>query len=112
VPFSLHARGSADPGMTPGEVVIGLGAAFGEELDRTLAGIDHGRVLKEVLAGLEEEGAPVWLVRIRHTSDGGFVALAAAHVSGAGIGVGVQSEGTTVSHHPGVAPLSNPVALF
>jgi propanediol dehydratase large subunit len=107
VPFSLRPSGAAEVGTKPGEVVIGLGAAFGGELDRTLAGIDHGRVLKEVLAGLEEEGASVRLVRIRHTSDVAFVALAAAKLSGSGIGIGVQSKGTTVIHHRGLAPLSN-----
>ncbi|HEY7030328.1 MAG TPA: propanediol/glycerol family dehydratase large subunit [Thermomicrobiales bacterium] len=107
VPFSLRPCAAAEPGVLPGEVVIGLGAAFGGELDRTLAGIDHGRVLKELLAGLEEEGAPVRLVRIRHTSDVAFVAQAAAKLSGSGIGVGIQSKGTTVIHHRALAPLSN-----
>ncbi|MEA2528543.1 MAG: propanediol dehydratase large subunit, partial [Thermomicrobiales bacterium] len=107
VPFALHECGPAQPGVTPGEVVIGLGGAFGAELDRTLAGIDHGLVLKELLAGLEEQGAQIRLVRIRHTSDVAFVALAAARLSGSGIGVGIQSKGTTVIHHRALAPLSN-----
>lgn len=96
-----------DAGGAPGEVVVAVGPAFGSELDRTLAGISHGRVLREVLAGLEEEGAPVRVVRVRHTSDVAFIAHTAARLSGSGIGIGIQSKGTTVIHQRALAPLSN-----
>jgi hypothetical protein len=36
-----------------------------------------------------------------------FVALSAAKLSGSGIGIGIQSKGTTVIHHRALAPLSN-----
>lgn len=105
--FSLVELGPASLGTDRGEVVIGLGPAFGRGLDRTLAGIDHGQVLWQILAGLEEQGAPVRLVRIWQTSDVAFIALAAAKLSGSGIGVGIQSKGTTVIHHRSLPPLSN-----
>jgi propanediol dehydratase large subunit len=97
----------ASAGTEPGEVVIAVGPAFGRETNRTLAGIAHGRVLREVLAGLEEEGAPVRLVRVLHTSDVAFIALTAARLSGSGIGIGIQSKGTTVIHQRALPPLSN-----
>jgi propanediol dehydratase large subunit len=98
-------------GATPGEVVLAVGPAFGRELDCTLAGITHGRVLREVLAGLEEEGAPVRVMRVRDTSDVAFIALTAARLSGSGIGIGIQSKGTTVIHQRALPPLS-PLELF
>ena len=107
VPVTLLNRASAQSGTEPGEVVLALGAAFGLALDRTLAGIDHGLVVREVLAGIEEEGAPVRVVRVRHTSDVAFIALAAAKLSGSGIGIGIQSKGTTVIHQRSLAPLNN-----
>jgi Dehydratase medium subunit len=72
-----------------------------------LAGIDHGLLLREVLAGLEEEGAPARLLRVVHTSDVAAIALTAAKLSGSGIGIGIQSKGTTVIHERSLAPLSN-----
>ncbi len=107
VPLRLSETGPATAGTTPGEVVVAVGPAFGKELDRTLAGINHGRVLREVLAGLEEEGAPVRVIRVRHTSDVAFIAHTAARLSGSGIGIGIQSKGTTVIHQRALAPLSN-----
>ena len=107
VSLQLEEVSEATAGGAPGEVVVAVGPAFGSELDRTLAGISHGRVLREVLAGLEEEGAPVRVVRVRHTSDVAFIAHTAARLSGSGIGIGIQSKGTTVIHQRALAPLSN-----
>jgi propanediol dehydratase large subunit len=107
VPVVLSPGPPAQAGRDPAEVVLAIGAAFGVQLDRTLAGIDHGLLLKEVLAGLEEEGAPVRVVRVRDTSDVAFIALVAAKLAGSGIGIGIQSKGTTVVHQRSLAPLSN-----
>jgi propanediol dehydratase large subunit len=89
------------------EVVIAIGPAFGDPLDRTLAGIGHGRVLHEIIAGLTGEHAPYRVIRVQHTSDVAFIALTAARQSGSGVGIGIQSKGTTVIHHRDLAPLSN-----
>jgi propanediol dehydratase large subunit len=107
VPLRLIESGPASRGTEPGEVVVALGPAFGTALDRTLAGIHHGRVLRDVLAGLEEEGAPARVIRVLHTSDVAFIAHTAARLSGSGIGIGIQSKGTTVIHQRALAPLSN-----
>lgn len=48
------------------------------------------------------------MVRILRTSDVSFMARDAANLSGSGIGIGIQSKGTTVIHQRDLLPLSNP----
>ncbi len=107
VPVVITEGAAAANGVDAAEIVLAVGAAFGRQLDRTLAGIDHGLLLREILAGLEEEDAPVRIVRVVHTSDVAFIAHTAAKLSGSGIGIGIQSKGTTVIHHRSLAPLNN-----
>ena len=94
-------------GKLPDEVVIGLAPAFGKYQTKTITGIPHYEVLKEVIAGIEEEGMKYRIARVYRTSDVGFVAHDAAKLSGSGIGVGIQSKGTTVIHQKDLPPLSN-----
>ena len=47
------------------------------------------------------------MVKILDTSDVCFMALEAAKLSGSGIGIGIQSKGTTVIHQRDLYPLSN-----
>ena len=107
VAFALTEIAEAPQEPRVGEVVLALGPAFGIDIDRTLAGIGHGRLLRELLAGLEEEGATVRVIRVRHSADVAAIAHAAANQSGSGVGIGVQSKGTTVIHHRSLPPLSN-----
>ena len=58
-------------------------------------------------AGIEEEGMVSRVVKILDTSDVCFMALEAAKLSGSGIGIGIQSKGTTVIHQKDLYPLSN-----
>ena len=88
----------AKQGTDPKEVVIGVGAAFQKEIKRTICGILLEDVLKNVKAGIEEEGMIPRVVKILDTSDVCFMALEAAKLSGSGIGIGIQSKGTTVIH--------------
>lgn len=103
--------GDAQRGTDPKEVVIALSPAFSTGIHRTIIGIPHATALKELCAGLEEEGMRYRFVRIYKTADVGFVAHEAAKLSGSGIGVGIQSRGTTVIHQKDLPPLSN-VELF
>ena len=89
------------------EVVIGLAPAFGVHQTKTIIGIDHAKVLKEVIAGIEEEGLSYRFVKIYRTSDVCFIAHDAAELSGSGIGIGIQSKGTSVIHQKDLFPLSN-----
>ena len=97
----------AKKGTDPKEVVIGVGAAFQTEITKTICGIPLDDVLRNVKAGIEEEGMIPRVVKILDTSDVCFMALEAAKLSGSGIGVGIQSKGTTVIHQKDLYPLSN-----
>lgn len=97
----------AKKGTDPKEIVIGVGAAFQKEIKRTICDIPLDEVLRNVKAGIEEEGMNARVVKILDTSDVCFMALEAAKLSGSGIGVGIQSKGTTVIHQKDLYPLSN-----
>ena len=104
---SYHDYPRARKGTDPKEVVIGVGAAFQKEITKTINGIPLDSVLRNVKAGIEEEGMNPRVVKILDTSDVCFMALVAAKLSGSGIGVGIQSKGTTVIHQRDLYPLSN-----
>ena len=105
--MTITEVGAAQEGKYPDEVVIGLDPAFGEYQHQTICGLSHSDVLREVAAGIEEEGMKVRFVRVLETSDVAFVALRAAKLSGSGIGVGLQSKGTAVIHQKDLFPLTN-----
>lgn len=97
----------AKQGTDPKEVVIGVGAAFQTEITKTLGGLPLDEVIRNVKAGIEEEGMVSRVVKVLDTSDVGFMALEAAKLSGSGFGIGIQSKGTTVIHQKDLYPLSN-----
>ena len=95
------------PSNRADEVVIGLAPAFGVHQTKTIIGIEHAKVLKEIIAGIEEEGLNYRFVKVYRTSDVCFIAHDAAELSGSGVGIGIQSKGTTVIHQKDLLPLSN-----
>lgn len=105
--MKLTEHGDAKKGAAADEVVIGLAPAFGKYQHKTIIDIPHDKVLREIIAGIEEEGVKWRLVRVYRTSDVSFVAHDAAEYSGSGIGIGIQSKGTTVIHQKDLPPLSN-----
>ncbi|WP_199254675.1 propanediol/glycerol family dehydratase large subunit [Mycolicibacterium mengxianglii] len=106
-PERLAAVGPASAGDDPREVVIGVSAAFGTKLFRTLSGMTIYDVLEQILAGLEEEQCKPRLVRIADSVDLGVIGKSAARLSGSGIGVGLQAKGTTLIHRRDLPPLAN-----
>lgn len=106
--FTLKTRegGVASADERADEVVIGVGPAFDKHQHHTLIDMPHGAILKELIAGVEEEGfTPGWCAFCaRPTSP---LWLDAANLSGSGIGIGIQSKGTTVIHQRDLLPLSN-----
>ena len=102
---SYEGAEKAPQGTDPKEIVIGVGAAFQTEIRATICGIPLEEVLRNVQAGIEEEGMTSRVVKILDTSDVCFMALQAAKLSGSGIGI--QSKGTTVIHQKDLYPLSN-----
>ncbi len=99
--------GDARPGDDPREIVIALGPAFGAALQATLLGLPHRQVLGALVSGIEQEGLRARVVKVYHTSDCGFIGHAGARLSGSGIGIGIQSKGTTVIHRRDLEPLNN-----
>ena len=102
----LYESKSADVGLQP-EVVVAVGPAFGAQMQHTIGGLDHRDVLNAVLQGIRDEGLPARLVRIYETSDCAFIGHAGARLSGSGVGIGIQSKGTTVIHQRDLPPLEN-----
>jgi propanediol dehydratase large subunit len=103
----LAARGPAWPGQGPRDVVIGVSPAVGRDVWRCLSGLAVTDVLREMLAGLEEEGCTGRVVRFSDTVDLGRIGLAAARLAGSGIGIGLQGKGTALIHRRDLAPLAN-----
>lgn len=97
----------AKKGTDPKEVVIGVGPAFQKEIKATITGIPLEDVLRNIQAGIEEEGMVSRVVKVLKTSDVCFMGLEAAKLSGSGIGIGLQSKGTAVIHQKDLYPLSN-----
>ena len=97
----------AQKGTDPKEVVIGVGPGFQKEIRATICGIPLEEVIREVKAGIEEEGMVPRVVKVLKTSDVCFMGLEAAKISGSGIGIGLQSKGTAVIHQKDLYPLSN-----
>lgn len=110
--LSLREIGEAKKGTSPDEVVIALAPAFGDKLKmQTITGIPHAAVMRELMAGIEEEGMKARAIRVWHTSDLAFIGKRGAELSGSGIAIAVQSRGTTVIHQRDLLPLQN-IELF
>lgn len=105
--LTITEKGIAGMGTKRDEVVIALAPAFGKFQTQTIVNIPHNQVLREIIAGIEEEGLSYRIIRVTKSSDVAFVAHEAAKLSGSGIGIGIQSKGTTVIHQKDLAPLSN-----
>lgn len=106
-PMTLVEKGEARPGTRADEVVIALAPAFAKYQNKTIVNIPHSDVLREMIAGIEEEGLSARIVRVLRTSDVAFAAHDATKLSGSGIAIGIQSRGTSVIHQKDLPPLSN-----
>lgn len=100
-------KGKASKGLNPKEVTIGIGPAFGKYIGHTMTDLDHKEILKEIMAGIEEEGMEPRVIRVVKSSDVGFIGKEAAVLSGSGISVGIQSKGTCLIHQKDLYPLVN-----
>lgn len=105
--LTIKEVGEAKANVRPDEVVIALGPAFLKYQDKTIVNVKHSEALMEMIAGIEEEGLSARVVRVIRTSDVSFLSHDAAVLSGSGIGIGIQSKGTTVIHQKDLLPLNN-----
>ena len=94
--ITVEEVGEAKVGLRSDEVVIGLAPAFLKYQNKTIVDVPHTETLLEII-----------VVRILRTSDVSFIAHDAACLSGSGIGIGIQSKGTTVIHQKDLLPLNN-----
>ena len=105
--FRLVERGRSEAGVDPREVCIGVSPAFADGLWVTTSGLPVGEALRQILAGLEEEGCMARIVRVRSTIDLGMIGLTAARLAGSGVGVGIQAKGTALIHRRDRQPLAS-----
>ncbi|MBC1453959.1 propanediol/glycerol family dehydratase medium subunit [Listeria welshimeri] len=103
----LTEVGDAKPGRQKDEVVIAVAPAFGKYQTKNIVGVPHKQILREVIAGIEEEGLKARVVRVFRSSDVAFVAVEGDRLSGSGICIGIQSRGTALIHQKDLQPLSN-----
>lgn len=99
--------GPACKGTNPNEVVIAVTPAFGTSVNESLTNVSVKDNIKEICAGIEEEGMEYRIIKVFNSTDLGVVGNMGAKLSGSGIAVGLQSKGTTVIHQADLTPLSN-----
>jgi propanediol dehydratase large subunit len=105
--IELTEVGPAEGGARPDEVVVGLSPAFGVEIWTALNGMTVAEMLRQVLAGIEEEGLSSRLVRVFRSIDLGSIGWTVARLSGSGVSVGLQAKGTALIHRADLPPLAN-----
>jgi propanediol dehydratase large subunit len=105
--IELVETGPARAGERPDEIVVGLSPAFGRSIWTALNGMTVAGVLRQVLAGIEEEGLEARLVRVFRSIDLGYIGSTAARLSGSGVSVGLQGKGTALIHRSDLPPLAN-----
>nr|WP_304442594.1 propanediol/glycerol family dehydratase medium subunit [Sporosarcina sp. P13] len=103
----MEETAKALKGTNPKEVVIAISPAFGKALSKTIVQVNHSEVLREIMSGIEEQGGVTRVIRYFETADLAFIGHQAAKLSGSGIGIGIQSRGTTIIHQQDLDPLSN-----
>lgn len=104
---SLREKGPARAGTREDEVVVAVSPAFADFFTRTIVDVPHAEVLRQLLAGIEEQGVSARVVRVWDTADLAAIAHLGARLSGSGIAVGVLSRGTAMIHQRDLARLSN-----
>jgi propanediol dehydratase large subunit len=100
-------RGIAGPTGNEKEIVIGVSPAFGIKLFQTVGGHPLSEVLAVMTGAIEDRGLKARIIRFGHTADTSFLGLSAAHLSGSGIGIGLQAKGTAVIHQRDRLPHNN-----
>ena len=74
---------------------------------QTIVGVPHQEVIRQLVAGIEEEGLKARVIRVYRSSDVAAVAVEGDSISGSGVCIGIQSKGTTLIHQRDLQPLSN-----
>lgn len=105
--LEIEEMGDACKSGDPKEIVVALSPSFGKQQISTIVGIPHHEVIKELAAGIEEEGFRPRFVKYYNTADLCAFANDAAKLSESGISIGIQSKGTCVIHQKDLEQLDN-----
>jgi propanediol dehydratase medium subunit len=105
--MTFREVGPAERGKRPDEVVIAISPAFGSLFSQTIVGIPLAEVVRQLLAGIEEQEGSARIIRVQNTSDLALMAHTAAKLSGSGIGIGMLARGTSMIHQRDLPRLSS-----
>lgn len=105
--ISFSEVGPAERGQRPDEVVIAISPAFGNLFSQTIIGLPLAEVVRQILAGIEEQEVSARMIRIQNSSDLALMAHTAAKLSGSGIGIGILARGTSMIHQRDLPRLSS-----
>ena len=105
--LTLKEIGPAKRASRPDEVVVAVSPAFADPFTKTIVDVGHAEVIRQILAGIEEQGVTARMVKVWDTADLAAVAHIGARLSGSGISIGLLSRGTTMIHQRDLARLSN-----
>jgi hypothetical protein len=106
-PAILVEGNPAAKGADPREVVVAVGPAFADGIQRTINDLGHREVVEAICAGIREGGGVPRLVRVVDVADVAFIGHQGARLSGSGVALGLQSKGTAVIHRADLEPLDN-----
>ncbi|MGL4484961.1 MAG: glycerol dehydratase reactivase beta/small subunit family protein [Anaerovoracaceae bacterium] len=105
--LKIEVLDTAKVGTNPDEVVIVLSPAFGTVLNETICEIPLINIVRELCAGIEEEGMKFRFVKVFNSTDLAIMASQGSKLSGSGISIGIQSRGTVVIHQKDMVALDN-----
>lgn len=107
VRLEMKELGEAARSENPKEIIVALSPSFGKQQISTIVGVPHHIVIRELAAGIEEEGFEPRFVKYYNTADLCAFANDAAKLSASGISIGIQSKGTCVIHQKDLEILDN-----
>ncbi|WNG88774.1 propanediol/glycerol family dehydratase medium subunit [Mycobacterium sp. ITM-2016-00317] len=99
--------GPAGRGTRSDEVVIAISPTFAALFSQTIVGLPHAEVMRQILAGIEEQEISARIIRLQHSADLALMAHTAAKLSGSGIGIGILARGTSMIHQRDLPRLSS-----
>lgn len=105
--LEIKELGTSKAGVDAKEIIIALSPAFGTRLTKSIIDIPLEDLLKELCAGIEEEGMNYRFIKVYNSTDLAIIASQGSKLSGSGICVAMQSRGTTVIHQRDLVPLDN-----
>ena len=105
--LAFEEVGPAQRGTRSDEVVLAISPAFADFFSKTIVDTPHAEVIRQILAGIEEQEVAARCIRVRHSADLAVLAHTAAKLSGSGIGIGILSRGTAMIHQRDLPRLSS-----